>query len=501
LRDRALEAIEQGILITENDDRQAIIYANAGLERITGYKTEELIGRTPILLSGEQTDPAALAGIKEAAGNGRVYTGTMVKYRKDGTPFSAELTFSPVRDKHGAITHLVGVLSDVTESVMLEGALRQAKKMEALGQLTGGVAHDFNNLLTVILGNAETIADEIQDHELKSLALMVMDAAERGADLVNRLLTFSRRQMLKPEVLNINDVVDHINSMLQRTVGEQISLQPKVSSKAQTTLVDRSLLETAILNLALNARDAMPTGGTLTIETGSARVRNHEATPELKPGRYVSLRVADTGCGMSPEAKERAIEPFFTTKEMGKGTGLGLSMVYGFAQQSGGHVRIQSELGRGTSVEILLPPADTTRSEHNQSKEKLTLRPGNERILVVEDRADVREFVETQLRTLGYDVVSAVDGRAAIAQIKSDPDISLLFSDIVLPEGMDGLQLAERARELRPELRVLFTSGYPDQIIERHGGPAGKLPLLRKPYRRDELAEALRDALEGRLGF
>jgi PAS domain S-box-containing protein len=499
LRDRALESIEQGILITDGRmPDQSIVYANPAFARITGYALDDLVGRNPHLLDGQYTDPNLIAQIRTAIREGGGFSGTLQKNRKDGSTFWTELTIAPVRDESGRITNFVGVHSDVTKKIALEADLRQAQKMEAVGQLTGGVAHDFNNLLTVILGNAEILADEVQQANLAPMATMIVDAAERGADLTRRLLAFGRRQTLRPELLSLDTIVDSMVGMLRRTIGEQIRLRTTLASGTQAAFIDRSLLETAILNLVVNARDAIEAAGTLTIGTREICIESDLATPDLPAGTYLVLTVADTGTGMSAEVRERAFEPFFTTKETGKGTGLGLPMVYGFAKQSGGHVRITSELGRGTNIELFLPAA-----QGEQRPASLAAAPGlaaraagRECILVVEDQEEVRRFVVGQLGGLGYDVTSAGSSADALQLLRSRPDVALLFTDVVLADGSDGLQLADDARRLCPDLKVLFTSGYPEEVLKRRR--FGEEPFLRKPYRRRELAEAVRGALDRR---
>lgn len=425
-----------------------------------------------------------------------------VVQRPDGSrvPFVAYPT--PLRDASGNMTGIVGTLVDITEQKNTEQQLRRAQKMEAIGQLTGGVAHDFNNLLMVIFGNAEILLGALDGQPLRAVAEAIMEAAERGADLTQRMLAFGRRQTLRPETVCANQVIRDICRMLQRTIGAQISLNTRLASDLPAASVDRSLFETAILNLLVNARDAMPQGGRLLVETAAVDVPDggRGRGYELRPGRYVKLTISDDGVGMAPESVERAFEPFFTTKEVGKGSGLGLAMVYGFAKQSGGHVSLRSELQVGTTVELLLPAAEMAeagvRGGQKQEPEAETRR---EKILVVEDEPDVRRFVACQLLSLGYDVVQASAGPAALTMLERDGSIELLFTDIVLPEGISGLELARRARAIRPGLRVLFTSGYPDDAIDRHGAGGRDFLLLRKPYHRHQLASALQEALTGRV--
>jgi CheY-like chemotaxis protein/anti-sigma regulatory factor (Ser/Thr protein kinase) len=362
--------------------------------------------------------------------------------------------------------------------------------MEALGQLTGGIAHDSNNLLTVILGNAEVLAEEITDPRLRDLAQQIEAAAERGSDLNQKLLAFGRRQSLKPTFINPDEVITNLAVLLKRAIGEHIELRTVVSGGQALALVDRTQLESAILNLAVNARDAMTGGGTLTIE--AEEICNSQGEAE-----YIHITVKDTGTGMPPEVLERVWEPFFTTKEIGKGSGLGLAMVYGFVEQSGGHVSITSAVGEGTSVTILLPVAkQEARTDQPLPSGKAVLPSGSGTILVLEDDADVRRYATSTLLSLGYKVLEAPDGEAALELLRHEPRVDLLFSDIVLPRGMNGLELARKARALRPNLHVIFASGYPEDVFKTHGHPHEETILIAKPYKRAALAEAVRRTLD-----
>jgi signal transduction histidine kinase len=397
----------------------------------------------------------------------------------------------------------VCIFEDVTARIkaqmqreQLEEQLRQAQKMEAVGQLTGGIAHDFNNLLTVILGNAELIAENSNDQSVQELARMSLEAAERGADLTHKLLAFSRRQTLTPDRLSVADTVQQLEPLLRRAIGETINLRVNVPAEPHWAWADRSSLESAILNLAVNARDAMPQGGTLTITAGE-RIAGYGEGLFTAGQRIVFVVVSDTGSGMSPEIRERVFEPFFTTKEVGKGTGLGLSMVYGFAQQSGGHVSIESEMGRGTAVTILLPAVTNTSAEPNsQDVAPLAVPNGREKVLVVEDEPQVLTFVSSQLESLGYDVTAVASGPEALKALEGGRTFDLLFTDVVLPHGMSGVELAQRVRAMGLNTKVLLTSGYAEEVFAQHGRPPADVLLLRKPYRRKELAETLRSVLE-----
>jgi signal transduction histidine kinase/CheY-like chemotaxis protein len=381
-----------------------------------------------------------------------------------------------------------------------EDALRQSQKMEAVGQLTGGVAHDFNNLLTIILGNLETAGRLSADGgpELKRCLGAIHRAGERAATLTQRLLAFSRRQPLAPRTVDLNRLVSGMSELLNRTLGEATVIETVLGARLWLTRVDPHELENALLNLVINARDAMQRGGKLTIETANLYLdEDYAATdPEISAGQYVMLAVSDTGTGMSAEVMTRAFEPFFTTKPMGRGSGLGLSMVYGFAHQSGGHVRIYSELGQGTTVKLYLPrwlgEEDQPLPEREVSRGVRA--EGQETILVVEDDAEVRAYAARALRELGYRVEEAGNAAAALAILREEP-IDLLFTDIGLP-GMDGRQLADAARLLHPALKVLFTTGYARNAIVHNGTLDADVDMIPKPFSSEALGRRVRQLLD-----
>ncbi len=404
-----------------------------------------------------------------------------------------------LRDVHGKALRMVGSIIDVTEQRSFEERMRQSQKMEVVGQMTGGVAHDFNNLLTVILGNAELLADQLQDRErLKALAEMTASAAQRGAQLTHRLLAFARRQPLEPKPIDANSLVAGMEGLFRRTFSEDIEIDIVSKENLWVTELDPSQLEVALLNLVVNARDAMPDGGKLTIEMDNIELDADYANrhSEVEPGDYVMISVSDTGCGMSKEIVDRAFEPFFTTKEVGKGSGLGLSMVFGFVKQSGGHAKIYSEEGEGTTVRLYFPRANSGKVVRTEPRAADDVAGGSEHILVVEDDALVREHLVAQLRDLGYRVTDASSGPEAYEIIKRIEDIDLLFTDVVMPGGMNGRQLADAALKLRPGLKVLYTSGYTENAIIHHGRLDPGVHLLSKPYRRQEMAVKVRKALE-----
>jgi PAS domain S-box-containing protein len=404
-----------------------------------------------------------------------------------------------IRDEHGTAVRMLGSITDVTDRHDLDDRLRQSQKLEAVGQLTGGVAHDFNNLLTVILGNAEILTENLtHDHKLRLLAEMTALAAERGAELTKRLLAFARRQALEPKAVDINKLLSGMDSLLRRTSSEDIEIEVVHAGGLWSAMIDPGQLESAVLNLVVNAQHAMQGGGCLTIETANASLDDAYANEneEVTSGQYVMVSISDTGTGMDAETLQRAFEPFFTTKEVGKGSGLGLSMVYGFIKQSNGHVKLYSEVGQGTTVKLYLPRAT--------SKTDLTITPrvaeptstGSETILLVEDDNLVREYATAMVSGLGYRVIGARNGPEALDVLRQIGDIDLLFTDVVMPGGLNGRKLAEKARELHPNMAVLFTSGYTENAIVHHGRLDRGLNLLSKPYRRQDLAAKLRLVLD-----
>ncbi|MDP1867232.1 MAG: ATP-binding protein [Bradyrhizobium sp.] len=404
----------------------------------------------------------------------------------------------------GELGGLMTLLNGTAESLERQRAaiddlnqrLRQSQKMEAMGQLTGGVAHDFNNLLTVILGNAEHIAEQLAAHpELRSFAEGIVTAAERGAELTNSLLAFSRKQPLMPKDIDIGRQVLGMEQLLRRTLGEHIECEFLPDRELWLASVDPGQLASALLNLVLNARDAMPDGGRLTVEVRNASLDKAyaEQNGDARPGDYVMVAVTDTGCGMLPEVAARAFEPFFTTKEVGKGTGLGLSMVYGFAQQSGGSMKIDSKPGHGTAITLFFPRVGAPDAGGSRLADPVIKPAGSETILLVEDDDMVRAYMESELRALGYRVIVTSNGPAALEVLRGSGQIDLLFTDVVMPGGLFGPQLAEQASRLRPGLKVLFTSGYSEHPVTSADRPDAR--ILSKPFRRHDLALMLRSVL------
>jgi len=409
----------------------------------------------------------------------------------------------------GELGGLMTLLNSTAESLERQRAaidelnqkLSQSQKMEAMGQLTGGVAHDFNNLLTVILGNAEYLAEKLAaNRELHKIADSIATAAERGSDLTRSLLAFARKQPLMPQNIDIGQKVLGMEQLLRRTLGEHIECEFQLDRDLWQASVDPGQLTAALLNLVLNARDAMPQGGRLSVEVRNASLDESDldVNGEAHPGDYVMVAVTDTGSGMIAEVASRAFEPFFTTKEVGKGTGLGLSMVYGFARQSGGAMQIKSEPGHGTLVKLFFPRVGTARQDATPIGNRVTTPTGSETILVVEDNDLVRSYVENELKELGYRVIAARNAPEALAILREPGEIDLLFTDVVMPGGMFGPELAKQAAKLRPGLEVLFTSGYTEHPLQPPDGLDGEARILNKPYRRTDLALMLRTVLKGK---
>ncbi|MBP0114958.1 PAS domain S-box protein [Bradyrhizobium vignae] len=483
-----VETAVDGVFLFDAQDR--ILLFNPACERMFGYRADEVMNRNVGMLMPDAD--AAPAGQARHFATG----GEAIGLRKDGSTFPVDLSVGQARQDGELI--FVGIVHDLTARKLTEQQLQQAQKMETVGQLSGGIAHDFNNLLTVIIGNAEHLSEQLKERpDLRRFADDICQSGERGAELTQRLLAFSRRQLLQPQTIDCRSLLDSMFKLLKRTLREDIEIRTTSGPGTILAFADRAQLESAVLNLALNAQDAMPSGGHLTLSTELAAIDDDYRAlhPEVAPGAYALISVTDDGEGMTADVTARVFEPFFTTKEVGKGSGLGLSMVYGFAKQSGGHVAIYSEAGLGTTVRIYLPRANAGQSQPDLPDSEAAAPRGYETILIVEDDPFVRSSVIRRVEALGYRVIAAVKGKDALQQLRSDPSIDLLFTDVVMPGGMSGWELADQARRVRPGLPVLFTSGYALETLVEQGRAQAQAIVLTKPYRKADLAERLRDAL------
>ena len=490
------EALPVPLMITRRSDG-AVLYANPEVGPLLGVPADEIVGRLMAEFCLAPCRPEDWVAML----NGRDYVrDSEVEMRTaDGTRLSTIHSLQAI--VYQGQPAILRAFHDITDRKEMEEQLRQSNKMEAVGQLTGGVAHDFNNLLAVIQGNIELLDERVgNDAESRDLALRAMAAAERGEALISRLLAFSRKQPLQARPTDLNELVSGMSGMLGRSVEASVAIGMSLATDHCWALVDRAQLENAVLNLALNARDAMPQGGNLTIETGNLRVGEGALSiqGDLAPGSYVTLSVSDDGLGMPPEVMERAFDPFFTTKEVGRGSGLGLSMVYGFIKQSGGHVEITSAPGQGTTVTLYLPRISEDEMALDEPRWGEAEPCGSgESILVVEDDPALRQIAVIILSNLGYRVVEAADGDSALTVLGDSPEIALLFTDVVLPGALSGVRLAEEAERKRPGLKVLFTSGYADDVEADGRSPAPHMELIEKPYQRKELARKVWAVLNG----
>ena len=512
-----IEQIQEGTVTLGTDG--TVLYCNSRLARMLGIPQERVIGQ-PLRSLVLPEDWCAFDRLYEEARSGVARRELTLRTLSD-VRVPVYMSLSLLRSED-SVTLLCGVLTDLTEQKQhlrelgdanerllreiaererIEDALRQSQKMEAVGQLTGGIAHDFNNLLTGISGSLELLQTRVAQGRIKDVDRYVnaaQGAAKRAAALTHRLLAFSRRQTLDPKPTDVNRLVAGMEELVRRTMGPEVSVEPIAGGGLWTTLVDPSQLENALLNLCINARDAMPGGGKLVIETGNRWLDERAARErELPPGQYVTLCVSDNGTGMPPDIIARAFDPFFTTKPIGMGTGLGLSMVYGFVRQSGGQVRIYSEVGDGTMLCLYLPRHFGEAAEL-EVLTKLSEAPRakhNETVLVVDDEPTVRMLVAEILEDLGYTAIEAADGAAGLKVLQSDARIDLLVTDVGLPGGMNGRQVADAARAVRPSLRVLFITGYAENAVLSHGHLEPGMHVLTKPFAMDVLAARIRELI------
>jgi PAS domain S-box-containing protein len=477
----AIEQSAEQIVIT--DPKGIIQYCNPSFERATGYLGTEVKGRhLSMLKSGDQSDEF-FDSLTKTIESGEVWSGHITKLRKDGTRFEAEGTVSPICDASGNISGFVSAMHDVTERVRMESELQQAQKMESVGRLAGGVAHDFNNLLTVIGGYTGLLENKLEEGDGRRVYVgEIKKAADRAAGLTRQLLTFSRRQLVRPKPIDLNALVGEMHRILQRLVGDDIEVRIAAAPSLGLVKADSDQMSQILLNLTANARDAMPDGGALTISTSNA-------------GAHVLLAVSDTGVGIDEEAREHIFEPFYTTKEKGRGTGLGLATVYGIVQQSGGNIEVRSEPGAGSTFCIYLPRIDAAAAPDAAAPDATVTLRGSETVLVVEDHDDVRQLITLSLESCGFHVLQASNGRAALTLAAQYPGtIDLLVTDVIMP-GMTGKEMADQLAPIRPELKVLYISGYSGEVIAHRGVLDAGVAYLGKPFTPASLAAKVREVL------
>ncbi|WP_458095842.1 histidine kinase famiy protein [Roseomonas sp. WA12] len=505
----AVEMTRMPMIVTDpHRADNPIVFANHAFLKMTGYGWDEVIGRNCRFLQGPDTDRETVNEVRRAVETRREIATEILNYRKNGSTFWNALFISPVLNPEGELIYFFASQLDVSRRRDAEESLRQAQKMEALGQLTGGIAHDFNNLLQVMRGYLELIDSGLARPEPDRARLQrslgaARTAADRAATLTQQLLAFSRKQRLEGRTVNLNTMVEGMRDMAARSLGDEVALRFDLDPELGPCRLDATQAEVALLNVLINARDAVAgrPDGVVVISTRSEVVQpgNVEMGTRLDPGDYAVIAVADNGTGMPPEILKRVMEPFFTTKEEGRGTGLGLSMVYGFARQSGGAVRIESVPGEGTTVHLYFPQAEEEDAPRPPAP-RASERPGTETILVVDDRAEVAELARAILEEFGYTVHLAHDGREAMRIIAGDQPLDMLFTDLIMPGGMNGVMLAREARRQRPRIKVLLTTGYADDSINRDAVGGTEFDLIHKPYGRAELARRVRIILDGPTG-
>ena len=497
----ALQMTRMPMTLTDpNQPDNPIVFANKAFLDLTGYEESEILGRNCRFLQGAETDRDSVAELRAAIERREAIALELINYRRDGSSFWNAVFVAPVLGPDGELLYFFASQLDVTRRHASEQAFRQAQKMEAIGQLTAGLAHDFNNLLQVVSGNVDIVANQVEDERHQRLLTNAARAADRGSKLTRQLLAFARKTRLEPKVVELNQLIHDFGDLLDNTVGAQIRLVTAMERRLPTVEVDPTHLEMAILNVLLNARDAMPRGGTVTISTRLWKLNGDAPKHQLPEGDYVVLTIRDEGTGMTEEVRRRATEPFFTTKGAERGTGLGLAMVQGFVQQSLGRLEIDSAPGEGTEIRMLFPTSNAAAGAASPPAPRREagngVAGGSETILLVEDSDDVRALALEQLGAMGYRVLVAASGEEALERLKSEA-IDLLFTDIVMPGGMSGLELVEQFRTTHPDTPVLMTTGYNEDLVADI--PRGtNLDVIGKPYRREQLADRIRAALDRR---
>lgn len=495
----AVNATDSAILITDPSRvGNPTVFANPAFTRMTGWPVEEILGRDRKMLAGAETNPEECERLEQSIRAGFAATAELKLQTRDGKYFWAEISASPIRDGEGNIVNWVIIQTDITARKETEEQLHQSQKMELIGQLTGGLAHDFNNLLTVVLGNLDAVLSQetLAEGEITEYLEAAFEAGRRGAELTRRMLAFARRQTLAPKPTDLRQAIDGFRHFLDRSLGSGVALDCSIGEELWPVLVDQGQLENAILNLAVNARDAMGDAGTVTLRAANETLSGATdvAGQSVPDGDYVCISVTDAGTGMSSEIIGKAIQPFFTTKVSGKGTGLGLSMVYGFASQSQGFMRIESEPGEGTTIKLYFPCA-TVNTPAEAAVHVQTLEGGSETILLVDDEPQVRAIAAIQLQRLGYRVVQAEDATEALELLDQSSEIDLLVTDIGLPGGMSGLDLVATVRARCPDIPALYISGYSDGESSDSAEKDSEAQFLAKPFDRQALAMAIRRSL------
>lgn len=493
-----IENMPDTVFLKDAADEFRYVLVNEAAEKLVGKERDELLGHVDHELFPPAEATLCRREDQEVNASGQAKVTPERQLTTEHGQRVIESRKVPLRFDDDEKRYVLGIVRDVTEQRSLEKQVREMQRMEAVGRLTGGVAHDFNNILAIIIGSTEMVREQVSDDtELLAIADEALNAAQGGAELVRRLLAFARKQHLEPCTVDLNERLPNVIPLLQRTLGEAISLDVRTGEDLWPALIDPTQADDALVNLAINARDAMPNGGSLTIETSNTVLDEDYASHhvEVTPGDYVMLAVSDTGIGMGPETLQRAFEPFFTTKPEGRGTGLGLSQVYGWVKQSGGHIKLYSEPDHGTTVKLYLPRAATGAQGNREPGDIEPSVTGHETILVVEDNSSVRRTVVRQLGALGYETIEAEDALSALDIIGSKVSFDLLLTDVVMPGGMTGYDLAEKAEKIRPGLKVLFTSGYTELSESRRQAPRRGM-LLSKPYRKSELGRAIRSVLD-----
>ena len=496
---QAVENTGEAIFLTDREG--TITLVNPEFCRLYGHTAEEVVGRvTPRILKSGTASIEEVQAFWGALLAGKIIKRQLINKTKDGRLVTIEATASPIIDENGQITGFLAIQRNITERIRLEEEFQHAQKMEAIGRLAGGVAHDFNNVLMPILTYGQLLLQILPpDERLQRYAEQVVRNAERAASLPRQLLAFSRKQVIQPTVVDLNAVISDLQKMLRRLIGEDIHLEVSLAPALGRLKADRGQVEQVVMNLVVNARDAMPTGGTLALETADVVVAADDARHHLhaQPGPHVLLTVTDMGCGMDHETQSRIFEPFFTTKEQGKGTGLGLSTVFGIVTGGGGHIRVQSQPGKGTTFQVFLPRVDDAQPDEGTSPDRQSPAGGTESVLLVEDDRTVRDSVREVLASKGYRVLEASDGNEALARCTThDGPIDLLLTDLVMP-AMGGRELAQRVLALRPQVRVLYISGYTEDTLIQHGGVLDpNIDLLQKPFAPNDLAAKVREVLD-----